>query len=203
MKRIDLRRDFRDLYRPSALEIEMVRIPKLQYLMIDGEGSPNSGEGFPQAVQALYVTAYTLKFMLKNEMKVDFPVMALEGLWWAKHPEAFRLKRWDDWRWTLMIMQPGLVTKTHLKKALTLAFEKKGLPELRRVRLESFTEGLALQLMHVGPYDKEGPAIDRLHSFAAERKLKLVGKHHEIYLSDPRRVNPAKMKTILRHPVRK
>jgi hypothetical protein len=111
------------------------------------------------------------------------------------------MERRDDWKWTLMIMQPSLVTKPRLKKALAVAMEKKGLDLLQEIRLEPYAEGLAVQIMHVGPYASEGPTIEKLHSYAAERGLALSGKHHEIYLSDPRKVSPGKMKTVLRQPV--
>jgi hypothetical protein len=183
--------------------VELVKVPKMNFLMIDGEGDPNQSPGFPLAVQALYAAAYTLKFMIKKDQAVDYPVMALEGLWWADDLDVFRMERRDDWKWTLMIMQPSLVTKARLKKALALAMQKKGLDLLQQIRLETYAEGLSVQTMHVGPYASEGPTIKKLHSFAAERGLTLCGKHHEIYLSDPRKVSPGKMKTVLRQPVRK
>jgi hypothetical protein len=203
MKRLDLKKDLRALYAPSPREVEMVRVPKLNFLMIDGKGDPNLSPGFALAVQALYAAAYTLKFMIKKEEAVDYPVMALEGLWWADNLEVFRMEQRDDWKWTLMIMQPSLVTKARLKKAVAAAMEKKGLDALRDIRLELYGEGLAVQIMHIGPYASEGPTIEKLHSFALERGLTLSGKHHEIYLSDPRKVSPGKMKTVLRQPVRK
>jgi len=203
MKRLDLRGDFRDLYSPSSREVEIVRVPRLNYLMIDGIGDPNSSPQFPLAVQALYTAAYTLKFMVKNNVLVDYPVMALEGLWWADDLEVFRMEKRDDWKWTMMIMQPSVVTKSLFKKAVALAEEKKELDALRDLRLEPYSEGLSVQIMHIGPYSDEGPTIEKLHAFARERGLELKGKHHEIYLSDPRKVSPGKMKTVIRQPVRK
>ena len=203
VKRLDLKKDFRDLYAPSARDVEIVKVPRLSFLMIDGKGDPNLSPGFPLAVQALYAAAYTLKFMIKKDLRIDYPVMGLEGLWWADDLGAFSMERRDDWKWTLMIMQPSLVTKARVKKALAVAMEKKGLESLQDIRLEPYAEGLAVQIMHIGPYASEGPTIEKLHSFAAERGLTLSGKHHEIYLSDPRKVSPGKMKTVLRQPVRK
>jgi len=203
MKRLDLKQDLRDLYAPSAREAEIIRVPEFRYLMIDGQGDPNSSPLFPLAVQALYAAVYTLKFMIKKTASVDYPVMPLEGLWWAENLEAFRMELRDDWNWTLMIMQPPLVTKARFKKALALAMEKKELELLEHIRLESYEERLAAQIMHIGPFAAEGPTIEKLHSFAAERGLRLGGKHHEIYLSDRRRVSPGKMKTVIRQPVRK
>jgi len=203
MKRLDLKKEFRDLYAPSARDVEIVKVPRLSFLMIDGKGDPNLSPGFPLSVQALYAAAYTLKFMIKKDLSIDYPVMGLEGLWWADDLEVFTMERRDDWKWTLMIMQPSLVTKARVKKALAVAMEKKGLESLQGIRLEPYAEGLAVQIMHIGPYASEGPTIEKLHSFAAERGLTLSGKHHEIYLSDPRKVSPGKMKTVLRQPVRK
>jgi hypothetical protein len=171
--------------------------------MIDGTGDPNLSPEFPLAVQALYAAAYTLKFMIKNDVLVDYPVMALEGLWWADDLEVFRMEKRDDWKWTMMIMQPSVVTKSLFKKAVALAEEKKELDVLRDLRLEPYSEGLSVQIMHIGPYSDEGPTIEKLHAFARERGLELKGKHHEIYLSDPRKVSPGKMKTVIRQPVRK
>jgi hypothetical protein len=201
MKQLDLRKELRDLYNPSAREVEIIRVPKFNYLMVDGTGDPNSSAEFAAGIQALYAASYTLKFMIKKEKLVDYPVMALEGLWWADDPEAFRMGEKGDWKWTLMILQPGVVTRTYVKKAVAQAFEKKGFDALTKLRLEPFAEGLSLQIMHIGPYAEEGPTIEKVHAYAKDHGLALCGKHHEIYLSDPRRVSPAKMKTVVRQPV--
>jgi hypothetical protein len=203
MKKIDLRKDLKDLYSPSPKEVEMVRIPKFQYLMIDGSGDPNSSLEFQEAVQAMYTAAYTLKFMIKKDKGIDYPVMALEGLWWADDMSSFLTGNKAAWKWTLMIMQPKVVTKSLFSKGVKSAMEKKGLVALERIRLESLEEGLCVQIMHIGPYAQEGPTIQNLHAFAKERGLGLRGKHHEIYLSDPRKAKPEKMKTIVRQPVQR
>lgn len=203
MKKIDLRRELKDLYAPSPKEAEIVKVPRFTFIMIDGTGDPNSSQRFTDAVQALYTASYTLKFMIKKEKKVDYPVVALEGLWWADTMEVYMTGARSDWKWSLMILQPPVVTKTLFKRAVKEAYQKKGLALLPDLRLESYQEGLAVQIMHIGTYATEGPAIQKLHEFARSRGLALRGKHHEIYLSDPRMVNPAKMKTVLRQPVEK
>ncbi|MCX6133870.1 MAG: GyrI-like domain-containing protein [Ignavibacteriales bacterium] len=203
MKKIDLRRELKELNSPSPKEVEIVRVPKFRYLMIDGSGDPNVSPAFAEAVQAMYTAAYTLKFMMKKEKGIDYPVSSLEGLWWADDMNSFLTGRRDRWKWTLMILQPKVVTKSLFFKGLKSAMEKKGLAALGRIRLESMDEGLCVQIMHIGTYAQEGPTIQHLHSFAKERNLELTGKHHEIYLSDPRKAKPEKMKTIIRQPVQR
>jgi hypothetical protein len=203
MRKLDLKKDLKHLYLPSASEVTVVRIPKLNYLVIDGAGDPIASEEFQEAVQALYTVAYTLKFAIKKEKQVDYPVMALEGLWWTDDRSSFSVGNRSAWKWRLMILQPAVVTKTSFKKALREAKEKKGFPALDNIRFEPFQEGLCVQILHVGTYAEEGPAIERLRAFARQHGQELWGKHHEIYLSDPRRVKPEKMKTVIRQPIRK
>jgi hypothetical protein len=171
--------------------------------MIDGAGDPNTSQAFQEAMQALYTVAYTLKFMIKKEKKVGYPVMPLEGLWWADDIAAFSMENKSAWKWTLMILQPKVVTKALVKKVVKQAMEKKGLVALEKLRLDVLHEGLSVQMMHIGPYSAEGPTIEKLHGFAREHGYELHGKHHEIYMSDPRKVKPEKMKTVIRQPVQK
>jgi len=199
-KKLDLRKDLKLLYSPSAKEPEILKIPKFNFLMIDGEGSPETKD-FQEAVQAIYSISYTIKFILKFEKQIDFPVMALEGLWWLKHGAPFQMGRREDWCWTLMILQPAIVTKSVLAKAIKKMQAKKEIPALENIQLESFTEGLSVQMLHTGPYATEPETMKKMKAYTAERHLIACGKHHEIYLSDPRRVKPEKMKTILRHAV--
>ena len=201
-KKIDLRKELKYLYAPSAREPELVRVPKFNFLMIDGEGAPESLQ-FQESVQAIYNAAYTIKFMFKFEEKIDFPVMALEGLWWSKQGDPFQIGKRDDWCWTLMILQSKVVTKTVLTRAVRKIREKKEVPLLDNVRLESFTEGLSVQMLHIGPYADEPVTMQLIEIFSDERDLTATGKHHEIYMSDPRRVKQENMKTILRHAVMK
>lgn len=203
MKKLDLKKELKPLYLPSRKDVEVVRVPRFNYLMIDGIGDPNTSPEFQQAMQALYSAAYTLKFMIKKEKNVDYPVMAPEGLWWADDMTAFSKDQRSDWKWTLMILQPKLVTKALFKKAIKQALERKGLPAIEKLRLEAYDEGLCVQIMHIGPYADERPTIEKLHNFAKDHGLELKGKHHEIYLNDPRRVRPEKMKTVIRQPVQK
>jgi hypothetical protein len=203
MKKLDLRKELRHLYHPPAKDVTLVKIPTFNFLMIDGAGDPNTSKGFQDAIQALFTLSYTLKFMVKKEKKIEYPVMALEGLWWSEDMSAFSLQQKDRWKWTVMMMQPKVVTKSMVKKAVKTVQAKKEIPAIDGVRFASFAEGLSAQIMHIGPFSTEGPTIEKVHTFARERGCELSGKHHEIYLSDVRRVRPEKMKTVIRQPVRK
>lgn len=200
--KIDLKKQFKQLYGPSAREAMMVEVPEMNFLMIGGVGDPNKSQEFQEAIDALYSISYTLKFMLKKGKEaLDFVVMPLEGFWWTDDMTQFSMDNKDIWKWTLMIAQPEQVTEELFEKALDQARKKKDSPALAKVRLQSFHEGLAAQIMHIGPYSAEGPTVEKLHGFIREKGYKLRGKHHEIYLSDPRRSTPERMKTVLRQPV--
>jgi hypothetical protein len=200
MKTIDLKKTLKPLYTASASKPSLVDVPALSALMVDGVGDPNA-PAFAEAVGALYSVAYTLKFMFKKERAIDYPVMALEGLWCAEDIADFAAGRRDRWQWTLFIVQPGVVTAADVKKTMEAVMAKGKLPRLPDVRLEKFSEGRAAQILHVGPYSAEAPTIERLHRFVEEQGLRLRGRHHEIYMGDPRRAAPEKLKTIIRHPV--
>lgn len=201
MKKLDLRKELKCLYSPSHREVTLVRVPKFNFAMIDGQGDPNVSRDFQEAIQALYSVSYTLKFMFKLERKIDYPVMALEGLWWTEGTKTFDVTRRDSWKWNLMILQPKIVKREVFKEAVKRAREKKDQSALDKVRFESFQEGMCVQIMHVGPYAEEGPTIEKLQVYAREHGYEIHGKHHEIYLSDPRRSKPEKMKTVLRQAV--
>jgi hypothetical protein len=173
----------------------------MNFIMIDGQGAPESKQ-FMQAMLALYPIAYTIKFDKKKTGGPDFTVMALEGLWWAEDMKVFMPETSDrnKWQWTVMMMQPDFITRRDFENAAEAAKKKKDNPALNSVRFESFIEGKSAQIMHIGPYSAEGPNIQKLQQKIAEIGGKLSGKHHEIYLSDPRRVTPDKMKTVLRQP---
>ena len=203
MKRIDLRNELKHLYNPSPKEVELVRVPEFRFLMVDGSGDPNSSAEFHNAIQMLYTLSYTMKFKSKFEKGIDYPVMALEGLWSMADNATFDQNRRTDWRWTLMILQPGIVTKSLMNKALVEVEQKKKLEAPASLRLETFKEGLSVQVMHLGPYAEETLTLRKLDEFVAEHGLEMKDKHHEIYMSDPRRAKPQNMKTILRHPVKK
>jgi hypothetical protein len=193
--------EFKRLYSPSAKECVLLEVPSMQFLMVDGKGDPNTSQEYQQAIEVLYSLAYTLKFMLKKRGGPDFKVMPLEGLWWTEG-EGFDAANKDAWLWTAMIRQPDFVTAAMIEEASAQAKAKRELPALARTRFESFDEGLSAQIMHIGPYADEGPTIERLHAFIHEQGFELSGKHHEIYLGDPRRAAPEKLKTVLRQPAR-
>jgi hypothetical protein len=204
---IDLRRQFKHLYHPTAKHFSSVDVPPLHYLMIDGAGNPNTAPDFQDAMLALYGLSYTLKFGVKlgkyGQKKYDYPVMALEGLWWMDDMHEFSLERKDDWKWTLMILQPDIITPDLVELARLDLIKKKNPVAAPRVRLECYHEGLSVQILYLGPFAAEGPTIQRLHDFIHESGHQLRGKHHEIYLSDPRRTAPEKLRTVIRQPMRK
>jgi len=203
MEKLDLKNTLKYLYEPSAREFSIVDVPAMNFIMIDGHGNPNTSVEYAESLQALYTAAYTLKFKVKKEMSVDFPVMASEGLWWMDEMREFSVARKDDWKWTMMIMQPEIITTQLFAQAVEEAAKKKTQPTLSRLRLESFQEGLAAQIMYFGPYADEGPTISRMHEFIEKSGYVLFGKHHEIYLGDPRRSAPEKLRTVIRQPMRK
>jgi hypothetical protein len=204
MPKIDLKKELKQFYTASASKAALVEVPKMNFLMIDGAGDPNANPLFQHAMEALFNVAYTLKFSLKRgPEKLDYPVMPPEGLWWGKDAGCPDMQDKASWNWTLMITQPASITAAMVRRAQKTVKEKKPLVRADEVRLEGFREGLAVQIMHLGPYSEEQPTIEKLHQYAAERGYVLAGKHHEIYLSDPRRAKPEKLRTIIRQPLRK
>jgi hypothetical protein len=202
VQKIDLKKELKHLYQPSAKEVVQVEVPTFQFLMVDGEGDPNTSHEYAQAVEALFSVSYTAKFMVKKGAQgIDYAVMPLEGLWWADDMSAFIVNDKSKWKWTMMIMQPHFVANEVIEAAISDVKRKKGLPVVGKLRLEHFSEGLCAQVLHIGPFSEEGPTIERLHSFIDARTGR-DGKHHEIYLSDIRRADPAKWKTIIRHPMK-
>jgi hypothetical protein len=206
MKKLDLRKTLKHLYQPSARKVEVVEVPELQFLMVEGRiekgKTPGDSPSFLEAVQALFGASYALKFQSKQRKKdaVDYPVMALEALWWVEDGQ-FDLSKPDNWSWRAMMMQPDHITPEMLAEALAQLNEKKPSPGLDRLRLERFREGLCIQTMHMGPYSEEPATVERMRAFAEANGYAFANRHHEIYLSDPRRCAPAKMKTALRHGV--
>jgi hypothetical protein len=202
MKKIDLKKEMKTLYQASGKEPIKVEVPTMSFLMIDGKGDPNESQSFKDATEALFPLAYTLKFMLKKgSLAIDYGVMPLEGLWWAEDMSKFKADDKSNWKWTLMMMQPAFITGEMVASASAEVKKKKNPIALSRIRFEAFDEGLAAQILHSGPFSEEGPTIERLHQFLEASGYKNRGKHHEIYLSDPRKVAPAKMKTIIRQPI--
>lgn len=200
MDKIDLKRELKVLYKPSAKEVTVVDVPAFDFLMVDGEGDPNTSKAYNEAVEALFSVSYTIKFALKKERGLDYVVMPLEGLWWADDLASFSRDDKASWKWTMMIMQPPEASGRMVQAAITSVREKKGLPGLAGIRFETFKEGRCAQTLHVGPFSAEGPTIQRVHDHIAERSA-LRGKHHEIYLSDIRKAAPEKWKTIIRQPM--
>jgi hypothetical protein len=202
MKKIDYKKKLKHLYGPSSKKIVIVEVPPMNYFMVDGEGGP-AAESYQQAIEALYGLSFTVKFDVKKGVGLDYTVMPLEGLWWAKDITAFSADRKDEWLWKMMIMQPDHVTAKHVNAATKQLREKKNPLALDKIRFESYHEGLSVQILHIGPYDDEGPTIAQMHKFIDENGYQLHMKHHEIYLSDPRRSKPEKLKTVLRQPITK
>ena len=201
MHTIDLKTRYQNLYTAKTHSPARVDVPPLPYLMIDGAGDPNTAPAFQEAVQLLYALAFTMKMHLKKAHEIDYPVMALEGLWWMEGMAACDLVARDRWLWTLMILQPEVVTPDLLAWAADAVARKQGLAAVHRARLQTCHEGESAQILHIGPFAAEGPAIATLHAFIAAQGRRPAGKHHEIYLSDPRRVAPEKWRTILRQPM--
>src|SRR5690606_946319 len=201
-EKVDLKKTL-DSYRAKKGEFRILDVPPMQYVMVDGQGDPNSSPRYAAAVEALFTFSYALKFASKRELGRDYVVMPLEGLWWADDWETFTTARdKSKWDWTMMIMTPDWVSR-ELFESVIETVRAKGAPEaLDDVRLELLSEGLCVQTLHVGSYDDEAPVLEQMHSgFIPANGLRMVGKHHEIYLADPRRTAPEKLRTILRQPV--
>ena len=203
MATIDLTRKLPDLYRPSPREWTLVEVPPLRYLAVDGHGDPNTAPEYADAVAALYAVAYRCKFMAKAELGYDYKVPPLEGLWWADDHASFTHRRDKQrWDWTMLILVPEQVPDALVERACAEVRRKKTLPALSGLRLLPLAEGLCAQIMHVGSYEDEAPVLARLHDeWLPQQGYRERGKHHEIYLGDPRRTAPAKLRTILRQPV--
>lgn len=199
MEKIDLKKELRHLFNPSKDEVQIVDVPGFNFLMIDGAGDPGKSKEFQTDVELLYGISYTIKFDMKKTGK-DYIVMPLEGLWWADDLNSFAEGKKENWKWTVMIMQPSFIGKEEINSSMEKFALKKKM-DTSRVRIEKYTEGLSVQLMHMGTYANEGPSIRKLHNYIEEHGYTFNGKHHEIYLSDPKKTKPDKMKTILRQGV--
>lgn len=200
---LDLKREQKDLYQSPTGRVSIVDVPEMRFLAIDGTGDPNTAPAYMQAMEALYAVAYAVKFLLKKEQGLNYTVLPLEGLWWTPDMREFSVEHKENWQWTMMIRQPEEVTAALVEQAREQVRHKKPSPALEKLRLEPFHEGMAAQIMHIGPYATEGPTLAQLHAFIREQGNTFDGnrqKHHEIYLSDPHRTAPEKMKTILRQP---
>jgi hypothetical protein len=201
MEKIDLKKKLKHLYQPSTKEIVQVEVPTFRFLMIDGEGDPNTSTEYKKALEVLFTVSYTAKFIVKKGQELDYSVMPLEGIWWADDMSVFLANDKAKWKWTMMIMQPDFVADEVIEAGIIEVRKKKKLPDIDKLRFESFSEGLCAQVLHIGPFSEEGPTIQRLHDFIGSRKG-ITGTHHEIYLSDIRRADPKSWKTIIRQPMK-
>ena len=192
-----------DGYQARRGEFRLLDVPATQYLMVDGHGDPNTSQAYADALAALYPVAYAVKFVSKNDLDRDYVVPPLEGLWWADNPNAFTSSRDKSrWDWTLMLMVPEWIEVALVANSIAKVEKKSATPALNKMRLESLNEGTCVQTLHVGSYDDEGAVLTEMHEqFIPDEGFRMTGKHHEIYLSDPRRVEPSRLRTILRQPV--
>lgn len=204
MSKIDFKKELKNLYLPSKKEFELVEVPEMRFFKVDGMGDPNNSSEYSAALEALYAVSYKTKFFSKKNGQ-DYVVPPLEGLWWAEDMDTFTTARdKSQWSWTMMIMCPDWITDEMVDQAREEVAKKKDLPSLKKLHWETYLEGLSVQILHLGSYDDEGPVLAKLHEeWMPENGYTFNGLHHEIYLSDPRRVEPAKLKTVLRQPIKK
>jgi hypothetical protein len=203
MEKLDYKKQLKEFYGGKAGKPVVVEVPRMNFIMIDGKGDPNTSQEYSDAIEALYPVAYTIKFACKHTLGVDFAVMPLEGLWWTENMADFSVKDKENWLWTAMIMQPEVVTEDMYMQAVEQVRIKKNPTSLSKLRFDSYDEGRAVQTVFVGPYSEEGPAIQELHELITAQGGSLTDTnkhHHEIYLSDPRRTSPDKLKTVIRQP---
>ncbi len=209
METIDLRKQMKELWSPPVGKVTLVTIPAMLYLVVEGVGNPNTSKAFQEAIQALYTAAYTMKFGAKAAGVADWKITPLEALWWSTSGRDlsdadFSVTTPGEMAWEALLMQPSIVTAEMLERARTeAARKKKDIPALAKVRLETWAEGLCVQTMYVGPYAGERATIEMMHTWMAANGYRSRGRHHELYLSDPNRTAPEKLKTILRIPVEK
>lgn len=201
MDKVDLKAERRDLYAPPRSKFVEVSVPPMRFLAVEGSGDPNTSPSYAAAVQALYAASYAAKFASKSSYERDYVVLPLEGVWWADDMRTFLTREKDAWSWRMLIRQPDWLSDADLTAAIEAA-HRKGADVERRLRIEAFEEGRCVQILHIGSYDDEGPTLRRLHEeVLPERGLRPTGPHHEIYLGDPRRTAPEKLRTVLRQPV--
>ena len=203
MDKYDIKTAHKTLYSPGAKEFCLVDVPSLQYISIDGHGDPNTSPVYADAIESLYTVAYAVKFGTRKSLGRDFVVAPLEGLWRAEDMSSFTRRDKAAWDWSMMIAQPSWITADVIAAAREQAAKKKHLTGLRDISLRTLSEGRSVQILHIGSYDDEAPTLHRLHTeYLADNGLTVNGDHHEIYLNDARRTAPAKLRTILRQPVR-
>jgi hypothetical protein len=210
VKKLDLKKQYKSLYNPTSKQVTTIQVPRFNFIMIDGTILANTpvaeAPDYLGALETLYGLSYTLKFMIKKRKQnpINYPVMPLEGLWWTKDShKKFTVSHKEDWFFTAMIMQPELITQKLFEEAREQLRVKKNPARITEARFESLEEGMVMQIMHLGPYSEEPVTIEKMVTFAAEKGYRVHGRHHEIYLGDPRRTKPEKLKTVLRHPIKK
>jgi hypothetical protein len=204
MEKLDLLKQMKEFYSASMNKVNFLKIPSLNYLMIDGEGDPNTSQEYKDSVQALFSISYGLKFAVKKgKPSIDFKVMPLEGLWWVEDMTLFSVKSKGDWKWTMMILQPDLITSEMVAEMQKMVIKKKGLVLAKSIRFQQYDEGDCVQILHLGPYSTEGEDIEKLHTAISEHGFQRKGKHHEIYLNTPLKTAPDNLKTIIRQPFTK
>lgn len=204
MEKVDLKKAISNYFIAKAEQFSLVDLPKFNYMMVDGTGNPNVEASYETALQLLYGVSYTLKFMNKNDSGRDYVVPPLEGLWWSDDMNSFETREKSKWKWTMMIMIPDWISPGLIPNAIHRFSERKPEIDHSKLRIDSLQEGLSVQVLHIGPYDAEGPLLKKLHrEFMPNNNLAFNGLHHEIYLGDPRKTAPERLKTILRQPVKR
>lgn len=202
MAKLDFKKTCRELFNPPKDRFVEIEVPRLTFVQVDGAGDPNTAKEYKTAVEWLYGVSYAMKFAAKNGLQRDYVVPPLEALWWADDPQSFVRREKDRWRWTVMIMAPDFVTEAMFNQAVARTGEKRD-DRPASLRFATFDEGRCLQILHVGSYEDEGPTLKQLHEEVMPgRNAAFNGPHHEIYLSDPRKTAPEKLRTILRQPIR-
>jgi hypothetical protein len=205
--KIDLKKENRELYYPKKGQISLIDVPEMNFLMLDGEGDPNTSQEYQNAMETIFPVSYKVKFMSKKELDRDYVVMPLEGLWWTDNMEDFSVDDKEGWKWTVMIRQPNFIDIEMVNTVVEEILKKNELPSITKLRLEKFREGKSAQILHVGPFSEEGPTVEKLHEYIEANGYSFEGsldgnKHHEIYLSDIRRAKPENLKTVIRQPVK-
>ena len=199
--KIDLKKEYKELYNPSSKEVSFVEVPKMKYLAIEGKGDPNTSQEYKDSIEALMGVSFKTKFIMKEEHNQDYVVMPLEGFWWSDDMENFTIEDKSDWKWKSLVMQPYFVKEEHISQAKEETGTKKDLPSLDKIEFIEIEEGLSAQILHIGPFSEEGPTVKKIHEKIDKENYEFNGLHHEIYLSDIRRAKPEKLRTIIRQPI--
>ncbi|MDR2719912.1 MAG: GyrI-like domain-containing protein [Nitrososphaerota archaeon] len=198
--KIDFKKELKHLYNPSAKMVNVIDVPAMNFLIINGKGAPTSPQ-YQQAIETLFTVSYTLKFMVKKAKNIDYGVMPLESLWWLDNMKEFATTPPNEWRWTNMIMQPPYIQERYVKTAIEQVIKKKELSAIDKITFDNFHEGISAQILYHGPYAEERPTITKIHEYIHKSGHELRGKHHEIYLNDPSITAPENLKTIIRQPM--